>query len=1123
MDSSTVDMEVSVRGGAFVSDPDLVYFTGTAWTLPNPAAYPDGLPLIAGVNNLQVRSIASTGQVSEPVVIEATLVQEADVGVVANAPTNISVESFDNKVRIKVEGLSDSNVIGYNFYASTESGGGTTGYQLINLSPVDSGTTEEEVTSVGSITADNSIKLDAAGDHASDPLYVRVVGTQVDSKDLLLQSDFDDKLEIPETATDVRVTAQIDTVRQITSYSFDHVRSGGPTSTPATISNGDFAATRVEDPLYYVVTAIYYDSTTRREIESGYSSEVAARPVTVTNTLGSFPARTRQQLTRTMVAAIYRSNPQIKVGPGSVLRDTVIDPAMAEAERLRFIQDFLHRMASFSSLLLIDDPSGTGSSVDVSASTYKQALKKAFFLTSNSDVQSLIDRGFEALAARYGATRRAGQFARGEVTFYTTSQPTRTLTVAIGTTVSSGSVSFKTTRAGSISLSSLASHYNPSTGRWSVTLPVKASSVGSAGEVGAGQIRTIQSNAARSLGLSVSNAAATFGGKNSESNKELAERCQNALASVDSGTERGLLQIAADVSGVLQAEVVTAGETLMQRDYDGSKHVGGKVDVWLQGENVAKVTDTFAFTFEIKQDVQFEVVGDPADLTFRAVDANLSLENPIVEMLDDSDAGYELRNASTGQVFTLDDVTISSYDTIVLDTSVAQPAVTLTDVVLGDYRYRTGSKFTLPRQPARSIKSVTGVISGELASAAYALYHPEAPLGIGRSTKAGDYLLITGTTNSAGVLTPSGDSIQVTDEAHTLIGEYLEYLNNLGCDSRTLVVKSSDGLTTHRGPNDSSGVSDYTIVEGNQTTAVSVKRVEGGNIASGASVLISYKHDENFTVEYEVNQVVSVAQGDLDSSRHVCSDILVKDAVKIPVDISATVVLKKRADQAAADSAIRTNLENLFSGLRLGEPLRQSNVTGSIGGATQVSYVVEPLTLMVRQAGSQVIREALRTDQSGDVTYLASWSTPEISVWLIEEELDAATTTGGGASTEYRGVYQDDDELDLQIVPPQTALGLAAGRAYIIGSDGHLIEGLTDDTTLDAAGYETDQEKEDRLKELTANRVVISLAAADAPSEHDYTVTYIVGTDTGAKNIAPSKAAYLSVGTLTFTYDEDSA
>ena len=61
----------------------------------------------------------------------------------------------------------------------------------------------------------------------------------------------------------------------------------------------------------------------------------------------------------------------------------------------------------------------------------------------------------------------------------------------------------------------------------------------------------------------------------------------------------------------------------------GWKHKGGKVDIWVQGENIATVTDTFAFTFDVAQDVQFEVL-NVVDLTFRAVDPEVSGSNPIV-------------------------------------------------------------------------------------------------------------------------------------------------------------------------------------------------------------------------------------------------------------------------------------------------------------------------------------------------------------------------------------------------------------------------------------------------------------------------------------------------------------
>lgn len=1119
MDADTVDMEVSIRGAAYTSDPDLILFEGTSFTLPNPAAYPDGLDLQAGVNTIRLRSISTSGAVSGDAVAEVSLIQERDVGIVATAPTNVTVEQFDRHVTITVEVVDDSNFRGFNFYASKYAGGGASGYLLINVDLVQDGTTGEEVASLGTIESDADVALDSAGDHAADPLYVTILGTQTDADDALLQTDFTDTVLVPETVGKVRVTATVESVRETTFYTFNHSRTANSSSTPATISVGSFAATPSTEPLYYVVAAVYYDSDNRVEVESSFSPEVAARPLRVSTTVGNFPVVTRQQINRDVIGAIQRSNPHIRVDPGSYLRDTFIDPFGSEAERLRFILDFLHRASSFAGLLAIDDPTATGSSVDVAASTYKQALKKAFHITKDSDVQALIDRMFEARASDYGVTRLAGKFARGEVTFYTTSKPTKSLPVALGAVVSGGSTSFKVTRAGTIKFESLASYYNPVTGRYSITVPIQATTVGSTGNIGAGQIRTVTSGAP---GLSCINVADTFGGDDLETNRQMAERARNALASVDSGTERGYLQAAAGTPGVVQAKVISSGNPLMHRDLDSSgAHRGGKVDIWVQGENLGTVTDTFAFTFKIANNIQFEVVGDPDDLTFRAVDSTLSQTNPIVEMLDDEDAGYELVNATTGEVFDLTGVTISSYDTIVLDTDLDQPTVSLSDVIFGDYRYRTGSQFEFPRQPVASIVSVTGAVSGELDAAAYALWHPNAPLEKGRSTSAGDYLLITGTTDDDGNLVPSGNTIDITDEEHVVVGEYIEYLDNLGANSLTVVVKSEDGLTTYRGPNDPSGESDYTLIEGDETTAVGLKRVTTGDIASGDTVLVSYSHDENFTVKYKVNQVVTAVQETVDAARHVTADVLVKEGVKVPVDISATIILEEDAEQSEVDTSVRTRLENHFASLRLGEPLRQSDVVRIIDATAGVSYVVTPLTKMVRGDGSIVVRETLSTDQTGDVTYVSDWSTPSVAVWLIEEELGAATVVGGGSEEDFTGVFQDDVALDLHIVPPQTALGAAPGRGYIIGADGHPIPGISDDDTLRAAGYTTDAEIEAQRKALTANRVLVSLPVDDSMIDHDYTITYIVEADTGVKNIDPGDAEYLVAGEYDFTYDED--
>lgn len=1107
----TVDFQVSVNGSGFSSDPALALWGGGTFTVPNPVYEPDGLVLLSGVNTIELRAISIAGTVSGTASAALTLVDDAVV-VIATAPTNVRVTQKNAAVLIEAEPGETLGFMGMDFYASTSSGGGATGYTRVNLNPVSSGTAQQEVSEFGEVSLDATVAVDGNDVPLADPQYFRVLARQENENRDLLQSDLDTRFVVPETTRHIRMNATISSVRTFTVYSFEHGRSNGPASDPPTIRVGAFSALPASQPLYYVVTARYYNAETNLEFISAFSQEVVAKPLTVTNAIGSFPVVSRQTMLEDFIAGVFRSNPQIKVDPGSTLRDTVIDPFTSSAERLRFIMDFLYRSRTPALLLQIDDPQATGLSLPVSQSAYKQALKTAFFLDSDAAVQALVDSAFAAYAGNFGVTRRAGLQAQGEVTFFTTRRPTFSLNVPIGTVVSGGGFQFTTTRAASIDFARLASFYDPVSGKYRVTVPVRAVNAGAAGNLGTGQIRQIVTPLAG--GLSVTNSAPMFGGSGTESNLALIERAQSRLASVDTGTVRGYTQTAADTPGVVKANVIAAGDELMLRDMDATgAHLGGKVDVWVQGDsNIATITDTFAFTYEISRDMQFEVVGDPANLTFTAVDSDLSATNPIVEMLDYPLAGYEFKNITTGEVFDLAGVSITSYNVIQLDTGIAQPTVSLTDVVLGSYRLRAGNKFVLPRQPVTNITSVTGTVSGTLATTDYGLYHPNSPLAYGRSVLAGDYLQI-----DAG---PSGSAVSVTGESHVLVGQYPEYLNNLGVNYFTVRVFSADGLTEYNGPGSVSP--DFTITDGSQTEAVSITRVETGQISSGATVLVSYEHDENFTVTYTTNLIVPLTQNAIDASKHATADVLVKEAVPAPIDLSATVILQRGRDPVTVDVALRTNLENFFASVRLDDPVRQSDLISVIEQTTGVSYVVVPLTKMVRSEGSMVVWDEISTDTATESVVLSSLSTNAASVYILTNALTAATVDGGGVGGEYRGVFQNEQALGLLDAAASLAtLGLAPNRAYIVGAEGRVIVGYSDDATLIAQGYVTESAISNRRLALTANRLLVSLPVGQSPMDFAYAAIYTVGVDTGAKDIDPGAAQYVTLGALTLTYDED--
>lgn len=274
MDENTVDMQISIRGSAFTSDPDLIVFEGTTFSFPNPASFPDGLEFGAGLNVIEVRSISFSGAVSTPARLEVTLVQESDIGLVGIIPTNVSVEQLDDEVELRVEGVSDATFRGINFYASRFSGGGATGYQRVNLNTISDFETVLETTNIGSLEVDTPVATNPDGSVAADPLYVKIKETQTSSNDIiqnlenitltpelaaaiteqeqanLLQTDFVQVFEVPETTTVIRSNYSVDSLVSRAFYTFRHNRQFGPASDPPTVPIGVFAATPLTSPLF---------------------------------------------------------------------------------------------------------------------------------------------------------------------------------------------------------------------------------------------------------------------------------------------------------------------------------------------------------------------------------------------------------------------------------------------------------------------------------------------------------------------------------------------------------------------------------------------------------------------------------------------------------------------------------------------------------------------------------------------------------------------------------------------------------------------------------------------------------------------------------------------------------
>jgi hypothetical protein len=1113
---NTSVIQVSINGAPFVSDPTLVQFLLQTFTIPNPASYPSGLQLALGVNTIQIRAIDIVGGVSPISTVTVTRVATITSSVTP-IPTGIRVIRHVNTVDIlaampaaPATGVTAPTFLGFNFYASANPGGATTGYFLINQSPVLS-TTEYEEDDLGTLN-------DTVTWTDSYHKNVRIRVTDVDDFGNELGVQLDSIHDISALAGQFRFSSTLTNYQFNEFVVFNFNRDG---SSANTVNADQFNGVATSDPLYFVVTGVYFDTSTNTQIETPYSQEVLGTPLVIDTTIRDLPGRTQSQIVTAYCLAVQTVNTLVSLIPGSIARDVDIDPFSSEAERIWFIIDFVHRSQSFLTLLQIDNVSGSGTSDPVQSSAYKQALMAALGLTTDEGVQGLIDQQFDKLAGNVATTRLSGRASVGTVVLYTTTTPTTNIIIPAGTQVTStadattGATAQTFIIGGSYTLpaANAQAYYNFSTKRYEIVAAITAQNIGSAGNLPAGAI----TNVTGVSGFAVINESATVFGDDQETNADLAARAILSFSAVDTGTEGGYAKTAASQVGIIKSLVVKSGDPLMFRDYDPlrMKHIGGKVDVWIQGLLERQVNDTFAFTFAQAIGVQCEII-NVTTLVFQVLDSRVTPTTPLVEILNNPSQSLGVFNVTTGQAYDLTGVQIISYNEFQLNASLPdQPVTHLNDIITADYRFQTVDQFVFTLQPVIRVVSVVGQVSGTLTptnssgqGGNYTLYQTDDPLLNGNSTIAQNYLTVV---QYNGI--PSGNTIPVNNETHVLIGFQADPLDSVGVNTATLVVYDSTRLITYNGPG--TATPDYDIVPGSPTTPISIVRTPNSTIPNGATVSVDYVHDENFTVTYVINDLLQQLQQVLNNQRHVTADVLAKQTVDNNVNVETTVQLSTGATQTNVDPNIRTAVSVVLDTKTIGEGVAQSNVDSAINDTTGVSFNVLPMALMAYADGSQRLRE----DIGSSFEPVSSLNIGGNLVYIMTESLEFPTIDQGGPPTLHHGVFQDG--LGMAAASSLTTVGSAPNQAWIIGSEGAVINGYSDNVTLQSQGYPQDQWAAVRLN-LTANHVLVSLSGSgtppDNPGNHDYSVSYIIYGNTGSQDIPAAQVEYITLGDFTITY-----
>lgn len=1110
VETNIVALQISVNGGPFVSDSSLIFLDFTNFTVPNPTSIPDGLPLEVGLNTILIRAIDIVGGVSPPATVSITRISTFD-DVTSLTPTGIRLRRRRDSIDLLIAkpdpilpaGLpfqvpDQLEFRGFNIYAST-SPSGTTGYFRVNETPVTSPITEEE---------DAFVFGEAQPVFEPEAGFLRIIALQEDTFGVEVVRNVDTRFDILELAPNLRFKFSVEpfTIREF--VKFNHNRAGGP----GIVNSDQFSAVLAADPLYYVVTGNYFDRVLSREIETPFSQEVLGAPLIIDTNVQDLPGRTQVQIVIDFVSAIERVNSEISLIPGSTTRDVNIDPFASEAERIWFLVDFVHRSQSFITLLQIDDTNGDGISDAVAASAYKQALRSALGFTTDLAVQQLIDTQFDKLAKNFNKVRLPGRPAVGQVVFFVRTRPTQDITIPTSTVVSTNGdaeTSAQRFRVGGtfvMPASDADAFFNFDTKRYEIIADIVAEANGSAGNVSAGTIVNVQTLS----GVGVTNTESTVFGSDRESNADLAARAMLGFVSVDTGTEGGYASTAAEQIGVVKAKIIKSGDPLMMRDYDNvrRKHIGGKVDIFIQGLRERTVSEVFAFTFEIARDIRIQII-NLTNLIFRVLDSRVTPNTPIIEVLNNPVQGLGVRNVTTGLDYDLSGVVILDHNTFQLNTAIAQPATAIDDVITADYRFRSINQFIFTLQPVRRVTSVVGQVSGALTTAGFDLFKTDDPLLIGESTISKDYLSIN---QIAGV--PSGNTLMVSDEIHVLIGFFEEPLSSIGINTATIRVFNQDRTIEFDGPGTPSP--DFDIIDGTPTTPTKIVRTAASTILSGQTVSVDFEHDENFTVTYVINDLLQELQRTINQRRHATADVLVKQAIANPIDMETTIQLDRGATKDKADPAVRTSASLELNQKLIGQGSAQSDLIQAVDSTEGVDFQVLPLARMGYADGARKIRERV----SSTFIHASSLDIGGNQVFVLTSALQYPTTDGGGTETEHKGVFQDDEPMTLSATLATVAL--VTNSAFIIGADGAVINGYTDDATLISEGFTDPEDIMAERLARTANHVVVALSGAgippDAPTNHSYAASYVVRGDKGPHDITASQVEFVELGNLTLTF-----
>jgi uncharacterized phage protein gp47/JayE len=192
---------------------------------------------------------------------------------------------------------------------------------------------------------------------------------------------------------------------------------------------------------------------------------------------------------------------------------------------------------------------------------------------TQASVVSELSQNVDRLASNLGLNRRPAVGAQGIVIVYRSSPLIQSILLPSGTKFFSPSLNQEYAATESLNITSMT--YDPISGKFVASVPVQAVNTGVGTVAAIGQVTVMRSGIANIEG--VTNTSPLVGGRDEESDRELATRTKTALSASNIGTKSGYRLLLLGLNTIHDVSIVGAGDPLMARDLGD----GGSVDAYL--------------------------------------------------------------------------------------------------------------------------------------------------------------------------------------------------------------------------------------------------------------------------------------------------------------------------------------------------------------------------------------------------------------------------------------------------------------------------------------------------------------------------------------------------------------